>query len=582
MVRKSPEEYVKQVNKKHPEIKVIGEYQNANARIQVRCTRCGYEWSPIAQSLISGHGCPSCYGNTKKTTSSFKRELYSINKDIAVLGEYGGTHAKIQVKCKKCGNEWLATPRNLLAGSGCLTCSGKKQKTQDEFIYELKKINSDIEVEGSYISIDSAVLVRCLVCGHEWSARPHNLLKGSGCPSCANLKNGDRARKTQEEFEKELHNINPYIFVIGKYKSSGAPIRIRCSRCDYEWMAIPNNLLRGSDCPNCLKYLKTSFPEQVLFYYIREKYPEAVNGFKDIFPNKMELDIYIPMLKTGIEYDGAIWHSGKSAKAREEKKYDICRKHGIRLIRIKENYENEADADIVIYAQDSMENTLNQLKAYIELPTDIDITRDAALIKSQYLFGNKPGTTSYFTERLQKINPDIEVLGDYVNSTTKIKVKSRSCGHTWETRPGELLHGRGCPQCARERAQAKHRKTQEDFIAELHEINPNICVLGKYRTRKTKVKVKCAKCGTEWETAPANLLAGHGCMKCSPYKNTLKTNQQFVEELMEKNPNLEPLQEYIGTSITMKVRCRLCGEIIEKTPSYMLRGHSCHKCKGKR
>ncbi len=47
-----------------------------------------------------------------------------------------------------------------------------------------------------------------------------------------------------------------------------------------------------------------------------------------------------------------------------------------------------------------------------------------------------------------------------------------------------------------------------------------------------------------------------------------------------ENPNLEPLQEYQGTSIPMKVRCRLCGEIIEKTPSYMLRGHSCHECKG--
>ena len=52
----------------------------------------------------------------------------------------------------------------------------------------------------------------------------------------------------------------------------------------------------------------------------------------------MELDIFIPSINTGIEYDGIFWHDkkDKDVQIREEKKYRICKEHQIRLFRIKE------------------------------------------------------------------------------------------------------------------------------------------------------------------------------------------------------------------------------------------------------
>ena len=50
----------------------------------------------------------------------------------------------------------------------------------------------------------------------------------------------------------------------------------------------------------------------------------------------MELDIYIPSIKVGIEYDGRVFHSSKSNKLRDARKYSICKSHGIKLIRIYE------------------------------------------------------------------------------------------------------------------------------------------------------------------------------------------------------------------------------------------------------
>lgn len=580
MVKKTPEEYVNQVKELHPNIDVIGQYKNASTHILVRCKMCGHEWNPIAQSLISGHGCPSCSGNARKTTQSFISELATVNKDVEVIGTYSGTHKRIEVKCKKCGYEWSATPHNLLQGSGCIVCAGKKQKTQEEFVKELEAVNRDIVVVGNYASTDIPILVRCCKCGYEWDARPHNLLKGSGCPQCANVKTGERTRKTQKDFEKELMLVNPYIKVMGNYENIGTPVLVKCNRCNHEWLANPGNLLHGSDCPNCLKYLKTSFQEQALYFYIKEVYPEARNGYKTIFDdNKMELDIYIPEIKTGIEYDGAVWHSGKRANQRELKKYSICKDNGIRLIRIKEYSGQDNSADIVICAEGKLETAFSKLRKYIQLPDDADFYRDAAKIKAQYLMEDMPGTTSYFVNKMSSINPAIDVLGEYINNKTKIKVRCTTCNNIWEARPQGLFKGCGCPKCAKKSSAKKNSKTYEQFIAEMNDINPDIIVIGKYVTRKTKLRVKCKKCGAEWETTPSVLLRGHGCIDCSPYKNTLKTNEQFIEELKAKNPNLEPLQEYKGTSVPMKARCRLCGEIFEKTPSYMLRGFSCHKCK---
>ena len=54
----------------------------------------------------------------------------------------------------------------------------------------------------------------------------------------------------------------------------------------------------------------------------------------------MELDIYIPSLSIGIEYDGIIWHKGKTNQTREMKKYQTCKENSITLIRIRENTEN--------------------------------------------------------------------------------------------------------------------------------------------------------------------------------------------------------------------------------------------------
>ena len=55
-------------------------------------------------------------------------------------------------------------------------------------------------------------------------------------------------------------------------------------------------------------------------------------------------------------------------------------------------------------------------------------------------------TTKQLIEELKIINPEITVIGEYVNSLTPIKVQ-HTCGHQWKVTPNGLLRGTSCPRC---------------------------------------------------------------------------------------------------------------------------------------
>ena len=57
-------------------------------------------------------------------------------------------------------------------------------------------------------------------------------------------------------------------------------------------------------------------------------------------------------------------------------------------------------------------------------------------------------TKEQFVKELKEVNPNIEVLGDYVNTHTKIKCRCKIDGAIWYTYPANLLNNSaGCPCC---------------------------------------------------------------------------------------------------------------------------------------
>ena len=61
----------------------------------------------------------------------------------------------------------------------------------------------------------------------------------------------------------------------------------------------------------------------------------------------MELDIWIPEIRLGIEYDGDYWHSIPAMIERDELKNRLCKEKNITLVRIRE-HDYVSHPDMVI------------------------------------------------------------------------------------------------------------------------------------------------------------------------------------------------------------------------------------------
>ena len=58
-------------------------------------------------------------------------------------------------------------------------------------------------------------------------------------------------------------------------------------------------------------------------------------------------------------------------------------------------------------------------------------------------------TNETFIEEMNRINPAITFLDEYKGRDNKISCKCKKCENIWLAMPRNLLHGTGCPNCAR-------------------------------------------------------------------------------------------------------------------------------------
>lgn len=132
--------------------------------------------------------------------------------------------------------------------------------------------------------------------------------------------------------------------------------------------------------------------------------------------------------------------------------------------------------------------------------------------------GRPSKTHEQFIAELKAVHADkYTVLGQYINSYTKIKMQCNTCSNTWEPIPSSLLREKGCQHCG-----GNMLKTHEQFLADLKAVHADIfTVLGQYVNGRTKIKMQCNTCSNTWEPIPNVLLKGHGCPHCKQSKGEL-------------------------------------------------------------
>ena len=467
----------------------------------------------------------------KVTNKDFVQRLSVKNPYIEPLEEYKGNKVNIMCRCKICGHEWPVRPANLLSGKGCPVCARKRNsaslmKTQGDFLAELTENNPSVDALESYRGVHTKIMFRCRKCSYEWTARPDHVLNGHGCPVC-----GGSMRKDNATFLAQLAKINSMITPLEPYINARKKILCRCNCCKNEWPATPDKLLQGNSCPNCDKRNKTSFPEQAIYFYVQKVYSDAVDRY--YLPNsKTEIDIFIPSINVGIEYDGVYWHKSKANQ--EVRKYQKCQENGVTLYRMRESTKPADDiADAIIIRQrpynfETLDSALCELFCMMGVQISVNTFEDSTNIRERFYTERVKNSLATLYPKVAKewhaekngaITPKMISYG----SNERYWWKCSVCQREWlATVVDRTAGGKGCPKCAQNKLSQLYKMKNEDFVERLKCANPNLEPLEEYKTTHENILIRCKACGHEWPAAPANILRGRDCPKCSRRRASMK------------------------------------------------------------
>ena len=184
-------------------------------------------------------------------------------------------------------------------------------------------------------------------------------------------------------------------------------------------------------------------------------------------------------------------------------------------------------------------------------------------------------TNLEFIKKLSEKRNDVINIDNYIGSEIKIKFRCLKCKHEWDSKPSNILSGKGCPNCSR-------KKTNEFFLEELKNINNDIIATESYIKDDVKMKFKCKKCQYEWYQTPNNILNRKcGCPICAIKKindsNTL-SHSEFLSKKYLFNKDVEITGIYIKNKFKLEVKCLTCGYEWKLLPSNILKGQGCPKC----
>jgi hypothetical protein len=140
-------------------------------------------------------------------------------------------------------------------------------------------------------------------------------------------------------------------------------------------------------------------------------------------------------------------------------------------------------------------------------------------------------TKEDFQNRLFKINPNIDVIGEYVQCKSRIECRCKIHNEIFFATPDHLIRGEtGCKQCIQEKYHIGGLKSHEQFINEMKSVNPDIQVIGEYDGAKSRIDVRCAKCGHKWSPTASSLTSGFGCPNCASSRGERRINDFLTNQ----------------------------------------------------
>lgn len=292
----------------------------------------------------------------------------------------------------------------------------------------------------------------------------------------------------------------------------------------------------------------SSMCELKFYYYIKNVFPKAVHKYKFVkelnFEQKLskslEIDIFIPELKLGIEYDGLFYHKKKFIQDRDIKKSNLLKSKNIELIRIRERGLKSVFENNFFYSPSSKEsfkkcvlsmlefiemsyslkseNKKNIVKLYDhDFDEDIELIREfhnKIKLKNSLLIKKPDLAQQWHPHKNNNLKPEHVTPGSTVNVWWVCE-----SGHEWLRDVNSRNKGYDCPYCSNQLAcednclEATNKLLLKEWNYDRNSISPKEVVAGSNKI----VWWKC-KNGHEWEIDINSRNKGSGCPYCSGHK----------------------------------------------------------------
>lgn len=391
------------------------------------------------------------------------------------------------------------------------------------------------------------------------------------------------------DFDKNIE-LTPYEVKPNSHKE----VWWKCNK-GHSWKAfISDRNSRGNGCPICNAESHSSFPEQSLYFFIKQVCPDALNRYK--YNKKFEADIFIPSKNIAIEYDGFYYHKNN---LNDIKKDNYFKQEGIVLIRVKEGVETSTTDNIIgvkrVPSISDLENSFNELfillnkNHNISMPKEINIKEKELDILNLFI-GKQKEESIASNPKLYKewdfeknLNIDPSLISIYSNRNFWWICEKR---HSWKASCNNRIKGKDCPVCS-------NRVILQGFN-DLETVNPNL--IKYWNFEKNLISPKEVSYGSDkkvWWTcenghdyymAIQRVSSGRGCPICAGKKVVTGVNDLytlFPQLILEWDYNYnekDPKNITAYTDYKAKWICNKCNHSWIATVQSRTKGRGCPKC----
>ena len=289
-----------------------------------------------------GRGCSVCaiINKGKNRTLSYnqvKEYIEQYDGYTLLSTEYINNSTKLFIQCPQ-KHKFEMRLYDFKHGYRCPICAGNKKLTYEQVRTFVN--NEGYELLTTHYSNNSTKLTFTCPKNHTFKMKLSSFRNDSQrCPICANEKKGDN-RRLEYFYVKNLIEKEKYTLVSDTYKNNHQKLSLVCPN-KHETKISFGMFNNGCRCKICTG-VGRSIAEKEIAEYVKSIYTRTIipNDRKTIYNHWtkkwLELDIWLPVHKKAIEFNGKYWHSTEDKKWLDEMKKKQCIQKGICLLIIKE------------------------------------------------------------------------------------------------------------------------------------------------------------------------------------------------------------------------------------------------------